>query len=102
MDADTFGHYRQLTFMETRVPALDALSVFIREGQLLEGRVRDRLEQGPNRWYPAEGGQRVLLLYEGGDFEADLFTIEPKAWDHEHCTRCRAHIPAMTLLGRNP
>ena len=84
---------RGLGFMPSRIPALDALEVFVPDGGTADPEVREV----PSRWYPVEGGHRVLLLYEGGPYSTDRFTLVKGGWDHEHCSRCRAHIPPMTL-----
>ena len=44
-----------------------------------------------------EGGHRVLILYEGGPYNAQRFALAKGAWDHEHCSRCGATIEPMTL-----
>ena len=52
---------------------------------------------GESVWYIGEGKRRVMFLYGGGEYDKSRFNLEPKAWDHEHCAICSAHIPAMTL-----
>ena len=37
------------------------------------------------------------MPYDGGEYDTTRFTIEPHAWDHEHCDACGERIPAMTL-----
>ena len=54
-----------------------------------------RLHQ--SRWYPVAGGHRVLMLHDGGEFDAKRFQVEAGAWDHEHCNVCEKQIAAMTL-----
>ena len=98
MDAESLEQLRALKFMPSRIPALDALEIFVPNGspddpELSE--LRDRT--GQSRWYPVEGGHRVLILYEGGPYNASRFKLLTEAWDHEHCTRCGATIPPMTL-----
>jgi hypothetical protein len=52
----------------------------------------------PSRWYPVQGGVRVVILYEAEEeYDVTRFHIEKGAWDHEHCELCRALIPPMTL-----
>jgi hypothetical protein len=36
----------------------------------------------------------VVILYEGGDYDAERFTIEKGVWDHEHCKVCGVSISA--------
>jgi hypothetical protein len=95
---DTFHDLRGLEFMESRVPVLDALSAFVPANTSPLAEVQAELERvGQSRWYPVEGGHRVLVPNEGAPFSEDHFTIEPGAWDHDHCDHCRTRIPAMTL-----
>lgn len=88
---------KQLAYHPSRIPALDALSAFVADG------VEDPVVQaaasraGFSRWYPETGGERVLIPYEGGPYDATDFSIEKGAWDHEHCKRCGETIEPMTL-----
>jgi hypothetical protein len=89
--------YRQRKFSPSRIPALDALSAFV-PGDDEDAVVDEMISRiGFSRWYPVEGGHEVLILYEGGPFDADRFTVKKGAWDHEHCRGCQANIPPMTL-----
>jgi len=89
--------FKQLTYRSSRIPALDAISAFVADD------VEDPIVQAAadraafSRWYPEQGGHRVLILYEGGPYDANRFTIEKGAWDHEHCKRCGETIEPMTL-----
>lgn len=51
---------------------------------------------GESVWFEAEGGHRVLFLYDGGDFDATRFTLELKVWDYNECAICEVEVPAMT------
>jgi len=98
MEKDQFLDLRNQSFMESRIPARDALVVFIPEGSKPRESVQRIIDRvGFSRWFPVAGGQRVLVPYEGGPFDSAVFTIEKGAWDHETCKVCQAHIPAMTL-----
>ncbi len=53
------------------------------------------------RFYPTESGWRIKFLkwqveemLAGGDSRISLddFEIEPRGWDHEHCSFCHAHV----------
>jgi hypothetical protein len=95
---DPFADYRDLDFMESRIPVLDALSTFVPDAQPLASGIERELKQhGQQRWYPVPGGHRVLVPYEGGAIDTAHFRLETGAWDHDTCDRCRVHIPAMTL-----
>lgn len=98
MTDDPLTGLESLSFMESRIPAIDALATFVPEGQKPTTKVKRVLERiGFSRWFPVEGGHKVLVPYEGGDFDELTFTLEKAAWDHETCKGCRKHIPAMTL-----
>jgi hypothetical protein len=89
---------KQLTFMPSRIPALDALEVFVPDGAHPDAEILELQHRtGQSRWYPTEGGHRLLILFEGGPFNAERFTLLKGAWDHEHCTRCGSTIEPMTL-----
>jgi hypothetical protein len=91
------SQYRQLTYQSSRIPALDALSAFV-GGEDEDSIVQVAVDRaGFSRWYPENGGHKVLIPYEGGPYDPARFTIEKGAWDHEHCTRCGATIEPMTL-----
>jgi uncharacterized protein len=95
---DDTEDYRILKFVQSRIPALDALEAFVPDGTTPDEPLEEMLRRSSSsRWYPVEGGHRVLILYEGGGYDAARFTLIPGAWDHEHCTRCGANIEPMTL-----
>lgn len=97
MSADYDSMLKKLTYHPSRIPALDALSAFVTDGEE-DAVVQAAVERARfSRWYPEEGGERVLILYEGGPYDAERFTIEKGAWDHEHCKRCGDNIAPMTL-----
>jgi hypothetical protein len=88
----------KLQFMPSRIPALDALATFVptgNEGDPVVTAATGRA--GFSRWFPVSGGHRLLVPFEGGEYDTQRFTIESKAWDHETCKVCRSSIPAMTL-----
>jgi hypothetical protein len=98
MAPDRFEDYRRLDFMESRIPVLDALSTVVVNGAPMAPEVERELGQhGQQRWYPRDGCHRVLVPYDGGEYDHAHFTVEPRAWDHDTCDWCGAHIPAMTL-----
>jgi hypothetical protein len=57
--------------------------------------MQDRV--GGSRWFPVQGGHRVLMPFDGGAYDANRFTFEAEAWDHEHCDVCSEQISAMVL-----
>ena len=86
------------TWMESRIPRLDALVAFIPDGAKPPSAISEAERRaGRSRWYPVKGGNRVLIPHESGGYDASHFTIEPLAWDHEHCDSCGERIPAMAL-----
>lgn len=83
---------------QSRIPALDALSAFVPDGATPDPVIEEAQDRiGRSRWYPVSGGHRVLMPYEGGEYDCTRFTIESRAWEHEHCSLCEANIAAMTL-----
>jgi hypothetical protein len=95
---DTLDPYRELSFMKSRIPALDALSTFVPEGQEEDPGVQAAIRaKGFARWFPVDGGHKVLIPHDGQEFDAERFQIEKGAWDHEHCKACGADIEPMTL-----
>jgi hypothetical protein len=96
--SDDLENLRNLKFMPSRIPALDALEIFVPDGAPPDAELQElQSRTGQSRWYPLEGGHRVLILYEGGPFDEKRFTLAKGAWDHEHCSRCGATIEPMTL-----
>ena len=97
MSEDNDSRFAALTYHRSRIPALDALTAFVSED--VEDPIVEAMAErvGHSRWYPEEGGCRVLIFYEGGPYDADRFTLEKGAWDHEHCKRCGGSIEPMTL-----
>jgi hypothetical protein len=86
------------SWMESCIPALDALVAFVPEGSKPDAVVTEMQARiGCSRWYPVEGGHRVLMPYEGGEYDSSRFTVEAGAWDHEDCGACGERIPPMTL-----
>ena len=91
-------NYGELKFMESRIPALDALSAFVPIGHEKDEEIQKASSQfGSSRWFPIAGGHKVLFLYESGSYNKEFLTIEKGAWDHEHCKECGDNIPAMNL-----
>ncbi len=75
-----------------------ALAAFVPDASKTESVITDTERRiGRSRWYPVEGGNRVLIPYERGEYDSARFSIEPRAWDHEHRDACGEHIPAMTF-----
>jgi hypothetical protein len=94
-DLPGFG---QFTYIQSRIPALDALVTFIPDHQKPNPAVDETIRRiGYSRWYEETGGHRVLVLYEGGPYDSDHFCVERGVWDHEHCKRCNTRIESMTL-----
>jgi hypothetical protein len=97
----TEGQIAQLPkfeWMESRIPASDAVSMFVPNQSEQEQFVKDAHRRfHRSRWFPVDGGHRVMLPHDGQEFDGARFQLEPRAWDHEHCSLCGESIPAMTL-----
>jgi hypothetical protein len=84
--------------MESRIPARDALSTFVPAAPAPDPLVAEMENRaGGSRWFPVQGGHRVLIPFDGGSYDSSRFVIESGAWDHEHCDACGEHISAMVL-----
>jgi len=95
---DELQELRRHRYHQSRIPALDGLETFVADGAPPDPELAElRSRSGFTRWYPVPGGHRVVVLYEGGGFNADRFTFRKGVWDHEHCKRCTARIPSLTL-----
>jgi hypothetical protein len=87
----------RFAWMQSRIPALDALVRFVPDGAR-DAAVDALARSRRSRWYPVAGGTRVVVSMEGNpNYDATKWRIEKGAWGHEHCDLCRANIPAMTL-----
>ena len=94
---DDLDEYRTLEFMPSRIPAQDALELFLPAGTGVDPEVQAVVDRAPSRWYPADDGYTLRMLYQGGGYDATRFKVVPGGWDHEHCSRCRDGIEPMTL-----
>jgi hypothetical protein len=96
MSTEEDSIFKQLSYHSSRIPALDALSAFVtdEDDPIIQAAAT---HAGFSRWYPENGGHKVLIPYEGGPYDSTRFTIEKGAWDHEHCKRCGETIEPMTL-----
>src|SRR5437870_511801 len=97
MTEDEMNQLPSLEWMPSRIPKRAALVTFVPDGPTCPSSVESAMREQPARWYPQQGGHRVLILYEGGDYDSTTFRIEPEAWDHEDCNVCGEQIPPMTL-----
>ena len=96
--ANDDSEYVGLDFMQSRMPAQDALESFVPTGEQADDEMNEVIGRtGSSRWYPVEGGHIVRVLYEGGPFNPERFKLVEGGWDHEHCSRCGATIEPMTL-----
>jgi hypothetical protein len=98
MNAEQLTELRSYKWMPSRIPALDALTAFVPEGQEENDlAVMEMMKRvGAGRWHPVAGGHEVLIPYEGGQYDQKRFTIQRGGWDHEHCKICGTNIPPMT------
>lgn len=98
MEDPELQELRRLSFMESRIPRLNALEVFVPTGAENDEAVNELSSRtGFSRWFPVEGGHRVLILFQGGEYDRSRFVFVEGGWDHEHCRRCHQTIEPMTL-----
>jgi hypothetical protein len=82
-DADPFVEYRRLEFMESRIPIQDALAVFVPDDPPIDAKVKAAIStHAVSRWFPKPGGHEVLVPYAGEPYDASIFRVAPRAWDH--------------------
>ena len=84
-------------WMESRIPAIDAVVVFVPNSTETDPEIGRMVERCVSRWYPVEGGHRVLISNHDDSYRPPGSSIEPGGWDHEDCESCDKRIPAMTL-----
>jgi hypothetical protein len=96
MDEDLLSRLQTLVWMPSRIPIQDALVADVPAGVTLSAdQIPPSHEQ---RWFPQEDGSLQLMVsYRGGAFDASIFRMAPKAWDHTTCDVCMVRIPPMTL-----
>jgi hypothetical protein len=95
--SDRWAEFRGLSFMPSRVRAVDSLVAFIPNGQPIHRVVQETLDRiGSNRWFPVPGGHELHMPYGGDPYDRKEFEVRAKAWDHETCSSCRERLPAMT------
>jgi hypothetical protein len=89
----------ELPWMQSRIPALDALTIFMPDGTGPDPVIEETARRmgGRGRWYPVAGGVRGVMPYNGQPYDTAGFTLEPKGWDFNDCDACVNQIPAMTL-----
>jgi len=98
MTEDEIAQLPKFEWMPSRIPKRNALVAFIPESSTgCPPAIEAASQKAPSRWYPQPGGLRVLILYEGGSYDAKTFQVETGAWDHEDCDVCDKQIPPMTL-----
>jgi hypothetical protein len=85
--------FQAFDWMSCRIPVRDALATFVPRDSVDFAAPRPVYE---TRWYPRPDGYRVLIPHDGGPFDANIFHIEPGAWDHVTCSCCNVRIKAMT------
>jgi hypothetical protein len=80
------------------IPAREGLSTFVPAGSENDPVIAEMQHRvGASRWFPVQGGHKVLMRFDRGPYDSSRFTIESASWDHEHCDSCNDCIPAMTL-----
>lgn len=80
-------------FEKGTFPGMDALVALIPQGQEIPSEIKRALDEaGTGRWFPFEGGWKVVCPYDGQDFDPSLFSIEEGAWTHEHCDGCETTV----------
>ena len=98
MEQQELDNLQNYQWMESRIPVRDALSVFVPDTLPCPKSVEEMMRRtGESRWYPKPGGHRVLILYDGKEYDSNIFTLEKRAWDHNECMYSHERIEAMEL-----
>jgi hypothetical protein len=88
-------------WMESRIPARDALSVFVPSNLPCPKLVEEMAKVTESRWYPRPGGHRVVILFDQypvqKKYDASIFALENGAWDYNECMNCMGFIQSMEL-----
>lgn len=91
------GELAAFEWMQSRIPAQDALVHFAADGPR-DPAVDSFAMSHRSRWYPLQGGTRVVVSMESEpEYDTSKWQVEKGAWDHEHCELCGGNVPAMTL-----
>jgi hypothetical protein len=97
IDDDKMRELPILPWMPSRIPKRKALATFVNDGEPCPSPVEVAMKSHPARWYPENGGHRVLILYEGGAYDNVIFRLEAEGWDHEDCDVCGKAIAPLAL-----
>jgi hypothetical protein len=90
---DSLQGLRAEMFRHTSYPGMDALVAVIPRGQETPAEVKQTVDDaGEGRWFPFEGGWKVMCPYTGQSFDHDLFHLEKGGWNHVHCNGCQGSI----------
>lgn len=83
-----------LKWMPSRIPVRDALAAFVKDGTKPPQYPFRAQEE---RYYPCDGGFRIVLPYDGQALDISGFEIVKGFWDHTTCDWCGNRIDAMEL-----
>ncbi len=79
-------------FKRREYPGMDALVAIVPKGQEASPDVK-RVEGGrESRWFPFDGGWKVVCPFVGQAFDSSVFSVVKNGWDHAHCEGCNATI----------
>jgi hypothetical protein len=83
MEDDEITKLGSYEWMESRIPALDALVGFIPDKIPRNPSIQKTLDavRGGSRWYPVEGGHRVVIRdFQELTYDSEFFKIEKGMW----------------------
>jgi len=90
---DPLQGLRAEVFRHASYPGMDALVAVITKEQETSPEIKQTVDDaGEGRWYPVQGGWKVMCPYTDQSFDHDLFHIEKGGWDHIHCDGCQGSI----------
>jgi hypothetical protein len=98
MEPEQFEQLLNYDWMESRIPARNALFAFVTKGGGCPPAVEEMMNRsGQSRWFPEDDGYRVMILFGGGEFDPAIFKLEKGGWNFEECDSCDAAVKAMEL-----
>lgn len=90
---DPFDGLGAEAFEHMTYSGMDSLVAFVPKGRDVPAKVKQTVDEaGEGRWFPFEGGWKVVCRYTEQRFDPDLFVIEKGGWTHEHCDGCQRAI----------
>jgi hypothetical protein len=90
---DPLEGLRAESFKHATYTGMDALVAIVPKDRETPTKVKQTVDDaGEGRWFPFEGGWKVMCPYTDQSFDPDVFVVEKGGWTHEHCDGCQGTI----------